>query len=140
MKVEYVPLDLKFTKDTPVQHPKYAVNSEGKYQMVNSVGWEAKNEAIQLQLDAIQEECDKVFENIRKGELTLLEYYAVKTGPDFLNRYSAEMTQIGDSWRAFSYQSSKVLKKRLNDALTFDDLGDMLQKTCETEGAFLETI
>jgi hypothetical protein len=46
--------------------------------MVNSVGWEAKNEAIQLQLDAVQEECDEVLERIRKGESTLLEYYAVK--------------------------------------------------------------
>ena len=78
MKVEDVPQDPKFTEGTPVRHPVYAVNSEGKYQMVNSVGWEVKNEAIQLQLDAVQEECDEVLERIRKGESTLLEYYAVK--------------------------------------------------------------
>ena len=78
MKVEYVPQDLKFTEGTPVRHPIYAVDSEGKYQMVNSVGWEAKNEAIQWQLDAVQEECDEVLERIKKGESTLLEYYAVK--------------------------------------------------------------
>ena len=78
MKVEDVPQDLKFTEGTPVRHPVYAVNSEGKYQMVNSVGWEVKNEAIQLQLDAVQEECDEVLERIKKGESTLLEYYAVK--------------------------------------------------------------
>ncbi len=54
MKVEDVPQDLKFTEGTPVRHPIYAVDSEGKYQMVNSVGWEAKNEAIQWQLDAVQ--------------------------------------------------------------------------------------
>ena len=78
MKVEDVPQDLKFTEGTPVRHPIYAVDSEGKYQMVNSVGWEAKNEAIQWQLDAVQEECDEVLERIKKGESTLLEYYAVK--------------------------------------------------------------
>ena len=78
MKVEDVPQDLKFTKGTPVRHPIYAVDSEGKYQMVNSVGWEAKNEAIQLQLDAVQEECDEILERIKKGKATLLAYYAVK--------------------------------------------------------------
>ena len=78
MKVEDVPQDLKFTKGTPVRHPIYAVDSEGKYQMVNSVGWEAKNEAIQLQLDAVQEECDEILEHIKKGKATLLAYYAAK--------------------------------------------------------------
>ena len=78
MKVEDVPQDLKFTEGTPVRHPIYAVDSDGKYKMVNSVGWEAKNDAIQLQLDAVQEECDEVLERIKKGESTLLEYYATK--------------------------------------------------------------
>ena len=78
MKVEDVPQDPKFTEGTPVRHPVYAVNSEGKYEMVNSLGWEVKNEAIQLQLDAVQEECDEVLERIKNGESTLLEYYAVK--------------------------------------------------------------
>ena len=78
MKVEDVPQDLKFTEGTPARHPIYAVDSEGKYQMVNSVGWEAKNEAIQFELDVIQEECDEILERVKKGETTLLEYYAVK--------------------------------------------------------------
>ena len=78
MKVEDVPQDLKFTEGTPVRHPVYAVDSEGKYQMVNSVGWEAKNEAIQFELDVIQEECDEILERVKKGETSLLEYYAVK--------------------------------------------------------------
>ena len=69
-----------------------------------------------------------------------LQEAAEKTGLDFLNDYSAEMTQIGDSWRAFSYQSSKVLKKRSDDALTFDDLGDMLQKIGETEKDFFKRL
>ena len=90
MKVEDVPQDLKFTEGTPVRHPIYAVDSEGKYQMVNSVGWEAKNEAIQWQLDAVQEECDEVLERIKKGESTLLEYYAVKNlmTPELLAHYA----------------------------------------------------
>ena len=40
MKVEDVPQDPKFTEGTPVRHPVYAVNSEGKYEMVNSLGWD----------------------------------------------------------------------------------------------------
>ena len=46
------------------------------------------------------------------------------------------MTQIGDKWREFSYQSSKVLKKRKDEGLTFDDLADMLEKLGETERDF----
>ena len=69
-----------------------------------------------------------------------LQEAAEKTGLDFLNNYSAEMTQIGDKWREFSYQSSRVLKKRTDDALTFDDLGDMLQKIGEAERDFFRRL
>ena len=85
MKVEDVPQDLKFTEGTPVRHPVYAVDSEGKYQMVNSVGWEAKNEAIQWQLDAVQEECDEVLERIKKGRKSVMKCWSVsrKVSPHF---------------------------------------------------------
>ena len=50
------------------------------------------------------------------------------------------MTQIGDKWREFSYQSSKILKKRKDEGLTFDDLGDMLEKLGETERDFFRRL
>ena len=69
-----------------------------------------------------------------------LQEAAEKTGLDFLNNYSVEMTQIGDKWREFSYQSSKVLKKRKDEGLTFDDLADMLEKLGETERDFFRRL
>jgi hypothetical protein len=69
-----------------------------------------------------------------------LQEAAEKTGLDFLNNYSAEMTQIGDMWREFSYQSSKILKSRKDNALTFDDLGDVLEKIGETERDFFKRL
>ena len=69
-----------------------------------------------------------------------LQEAAEKTGLDFLNNYSAEMTQIGDKWREFSYQSSKILKKRKDEGLTFDDLADMLEKLGETERDFFRRL
>ena len=69
-----------------------------------------------------------------------LQEAAEKTGLDFMNNYSAEMTQIGDKWREFSYQSSKMLKKRNDEGLTFDDLGDMLEKLGETERDFFRRL
>ena len=56
MKVSEVPQDLKYLKGHVVRDMDYAVDSEGKYQMVMSDGWEAKNDALEL---ALEEDKDK---------------------------------------------------------------------------------
>ena len=56
MKVSEVPQDLKYLKGHIVRDQDYAVDSDGKYQMVMSDGWEAKNDALEL---ALEEDKDK---------------------------------------------------------------------------------
>ena len=48
MKVEDVPQDLKYFKGTVVRDVDYAIDNEGKYQMVRSDGWAPKTEALDL--------------------------------------------------------------------------------------------
>ena len=43
MKAEDVPQDLKYLKDSVCRDVAYAVDDDGKYQMVMSDGWEVKN-------------------------------------------------------------------------------------------------
>lgn len=69
-----------------------------------------------------------------------LQEAAEKTGLDFLNDYSAQMTEIGDKWREFSYNASRVCKKRSVDSYTFDDLGDLLQQIGERERDFFRSL
>lgn len=52
MKVEDVPQDLKYFKDSVVRDVAYAVDNDGKYQMVMSDGWEVKNDALDVALES----------------------------------------------------------------------------------------
>lgn len=78
MKVEEVPQDRKYIRDTVMRDLAYAVDAEGKYQAVQSVGWTPKNEALELALDSINEECEEIAERVRQGETSPLEYYMAK--------------------------------------------------------------
>lgn len=51
MKIEEVPQDLKYCKDAVVRDQCYAVDDDGKYQMVMSDGWTPKNDALDLALE-----------------------------------------------------------------------------------------
>lgn len=56
MKIEEVPQDLKYCKDAVVRDQCYAVDEDGKYQMVKSDGWTPKNDALDY---ALEEDKDK---------------------------------------------------------------------------------
>jgi len=66
MKVEDVPQDLKYLKDSVCRDVAYAVDDDGKYQMVMSDGWEVKNDALDVALEV--EERGQQKENTRKGD------------------------------------------------------------------------
>ena len=51
MKLEEVPQDLKYYKDSVVRDLTYAVDEQGQYQAVVSDGWEPKNDALELALE-----------------------------------------------------------------------------------------
>ena len=90
MKVEEVPQDLKYFKGVVIRDQEYAVDEQGRYQMVESDGWTPKNEALEITLDAIDEECEEILERIRMGETSPLEYHAAKNlmNIDLLSTYS----------------------------------------------------
>lgn len=90
MKVEEVPQDLKYFKGTAVRDMDYAVDAQGRYQMVQSDGWAPKNEALEATLDAIDEECQAVLADIRSGKTSPLAYHAMKNlmDVDLLSDYS----------------------------------------------------
>ena len=78
MKVEEVPQDLKYFEGTVVRDADYAVDADGNYQMVVSDGWAPKNEALEVTLADIDEQCQEIFQRVKAGESSLLEYYAAK--------------------------------------------------------------
>lgn len=78
MKVEDVPQDMKYLKDAVVRDQDYAVDDQGRYQMVESDGWTPKNDALEVTWDAIHEECEEILERVRRGETSPLEYHAAR--------------------------------------------------------------
>ena len=78
MKVEEVPQDLKYFAGTVVRDVDYAVDADGQYKMVMSDGWSPKNDALEVTMDDIYEQCDEDLERVRKGETSPLEYHMVR--------------------------------------------------------------
>lgn len=45
---------------------------------------------------------------------------------DDLLGFSQELTKIGDNWRTFAYNASRILKARKSDLVSYDELSDLL--------------
>lgn len=126
MKVEEVPQDLKYFKDTVVRDMDYAVDQEGRYQMVKSDGWNPKNEALEVTLAEIDEQCREILSRIRRGESSPLEYHAAK------NLMSVELLA------AYTGFSKRTIRKhflpknfsRLSEE-TLETYADVLRMTVE---------
>lgn len=78
MKVEEVPQDLKYYRDSHVRDVTYALDGAGRYTTVMSSGWEAKNDALDVAWDEIDEQCEEVLGRVRAGKTSPLEYHATK--------------------------------------------------------------
>lgn len=78
MKVEEVPQDLKYYKDSHVRDVTYALDDAGHYTTVMSSGWEAKNDALDVAWNEIDEQCKEVAERVRAGKTSPLEYHTIK--------------------------------------------------------------
>ena len=52
---------------------------------------------------------------------------------DDLQRYSEELTGIGDEWRNFAYRAARLVKARNSDLVSYDELGDLLKHCGERE-------
>lgn len=53
---------------------------------------------------------------------------------------SKELTAIGDLWRAFAYEASRVCKNRKSDTVTFDQLADMLYEIGKKEQVLFDKL
>jgi hypothetical protein len=78
MKIEEVPQDDKYLGRTIVRDVCYALDENGEYRQVVSVGWEAKNEALSLAWDAISEAAEAVRQEVLAGKKSPLAYHMEK--------------------------------------------------------------
>ncbi|MEN6570096.1 MAG: helix-turn-helix domain-containing protein [Rikenellaceae bacterium] len=75
MKIEDVPQDGEILQSTIVRDVCYALDDNGNYKEVISVGWEAKNEANNFAWSAINEESERIKEEVVAGKLSPLSYH-----------------------------------------------------------------
>ncbi|MDR1336080.1 MAG: hypothetical protein LBK22_04535 [Tannerella sp.] len=78
MKIEEVPQDDRFLGRTTIRDMYYALDREGEYRQVVSVGWEAKNEALSLAWEAVSEEAEAVRREVLAGRKSPLAYHMEK--------------------------------------------------------------
>lgn len=53
---------------------------------------------------------------------------------------SKELTEIGDRWREFAFQASRICKKRSTEEIGFNELADRLQRIGEDEKVFFNKL
>lgn len=68
----------------------YAVDADGRYILLSSVGWEAKNIALRQAWEAIDDELTVVLAEIKAGKKSALAYHMVKNqmDPALLSQYA----------------------------------------------------
>ena len=75
MNVKDVPQDERYFINTNIRDICYAVDEAGKYRQVASVGWEAKNEALALTWEHINEEAEAIKKEVLAQKRSPLAYY-----------------------------------------------------------------
>jgi len=117
MKVKDVPQDGCILESSGVRDVCYALDEDGNYKEVISVGWEPKNEAINFAWSAINEETEKIRMSVISGELSPLSYH--------LSRL-VMTTHILADYTGFSYRDvKKFCKPEVFAKLKYDDLSKL---------------
>ncbi|MDR2691236.1 MAG: hypothetical protein LBB73_02905 [Dysgonamonadaceae bacterium] len=120
MKKEEVPQDGRFLKHTNLRDIYYALDENGNYCQVQSVGWEAKNEALSLTWENILDEAESVRREVLKGEKSPLAYHI-----------QVRLFDVG-MLSAYSGIPKKTIKKHLQ-AKEFERIDDaFLEKYANT--------
>ena len=90
MKIKEVPQDGEILNSSGVRDVCYAIDENGEYKQVISVGWEPKNDAVKFAWDAINEENQIIKEEVLEGKLSPLAYHLHKAlmTPSILASYS----------------------------------------------------
>jgi hypothetical protein len=78
MKKNEVPQDDANMLEGKLREPCYAVDEDGKYTTVRSVGWEPKNIVMQHAWEAVHEKVEAVRQQVIRKELSPIAYYMEK--------------------------------------------------------------
>ena len=78
MKKQEVPQDDANMLEGKFTEPCYAVDEDGKYVKVGSVGWDPKNVVMQQAWDAVHEKVEEIREQVEANELSPIAYYMEK--------------------------------------------------------------
>ena len=112
MKKEEVPQDNEDLLEGKFKVIKYAVDDNGKYGTVGSVGWQPENTVLKQAWEKIHERVEQTVEKIKAGELSPLAYHMEKQimDPTMLGQY------MGLAKRKIKRHLSAKGFQRLDDA------------------------
>jgi hypothetical protein len=126
MKVEEVPQDNKYLGNTNVRDIYYALDENGNYCQVSSVGWEPKNEALSLAWKTISENAENVRKEVFEGKKSPLAYH--------MEMHLFDINILS----SYSGISKKTIKKHLQpkefehiDDTTLEQYADVMNMTVE---------
>lgn len=124
MKIKDVPQDGKILTQSEVRDVCYAVDENGDYKQVISVGWDPKNEAIDYAWETIREECEEIKKDVLAGKASPLAYHIHRLvmTPEILASYSGFSKREIKRWceaKHFAKMSPGELQ-RIADALRID--------------------
>jgi hypothetical protein len=90
MKIDEVPQDDRYLGNTNLRDFYYALDENGNYRRVSSVGWEVKNEALSLVWENISEEAEAIRREVLAGKISPLAYHMAVhlLDPGILSSYS----------------------------------------------------
>jgi hypothetical protein len=119
MKINEVPQDGNILeKSGEVRDVCYAVDENGEYKQIISVGWEPKNEAIKFAWSLVEEEAEAIKCNVKAGKLSPLAYHIHKNlmTPEILASYTGFTKREIKRWckpRHFNKLDKEKLEKLL---------------------------
>ena len=92
------------------------------------------------QIVRMQEEIGTGGGGFRYIYAAFLQEAAVVLENEKLNDLSAEMTTIGDEWRDFALNASRIIKNRNNDTEAYNKLSDQLAQLADLEEVFFRKL
>jgi len=114
MKESEVPQDDANMFEGKTKQIQYALNEEGKYVKVKSVGFEASNIAIEQAWEEVNESIKEALEEVKSGKKSPIYYYMRKEIMDV--GILAESVNIA-KWRVKRHFKPKVFSKLSKETL-----------------------
>lgn len=128
MNIKDVPQDdAGFLKEGKVRDVCYAVNDDGEYTQVLSVGWNPKNEAIKQAWEQINSKAEEIRQKVINGKLSSLAFHM---------ELSLMNTKLLAQYTGFSrWKIKRHMKPKAFNALNSEELNiyaEALNITVET--------